>query len=220
MERYHKGMVRSCEELPLDRDPIERRVAGQRAHLLGPRAVCSAGVPLAIFRRTILPGYGQRDPYSSELDEFEENVLLHFPVVVLDRRGGFRGLHDHAIEPAVMLACQRAQQTHEAAAGHLRTTTRSSTRSCPWRRGAWPERAIRRRASCRASSCVRATACKGWDKVAAAAAVRFEEAAYLLGRVSRCLLEGDALVLLARQLLVAFVLRRRGDMSHHGGTAA
>ena len=79
------------------------------------------------IRRTILPGYGQRDPYSSELDEFELNVLLHFPVVVLDRRGGFRGLHDHAIEPAVMLACQRAQQTHEAAAGHLRTRTCSST---------------------------------------------------------------------------------------------
>ena len=60
---------------------------------------------------------------------------------------------------------------------------------------------------------------KDWDEVAAAAAVRFEEAAHILGRVIRCLLQGDALVLLARQLLVAFVLRRRATY-HHGGMAA
>eukprot|EP00966_Prymnesium_polylepis_P242200 5601297-Prymnesium_polylepis.1 len=54
------------------------------------------------------------DPYSTELDEFERNVLLHHPVVVLDRRGRVGGVGDHAIEPAVMLSyvSQRAQHTH------------------------------------------------------------------------------------------------------------
>lgn len=50
-------------------DQVRRRGSGEERpaqvhpiHLSeDSRAVCSAGVPLAIFRRTILPGYGQRD---------------------------------------------------------------------------------------------------------------------------------------------------------------